>query len=168
MDKFTKIKKDGYILYKHQDGPTIGVGVEMDKHIIFSDGYAFKDLNRNGILDPYEDWRLPIEERVKDLAERMSLEEIAGLMLYSSHQAIAKINPLTLYTGQDEADTRKEIWDLTENQKKFLTEDNLRHVLVAMADDTYAAAKWNNTTKALIPDPRKRSKPECKAVHTGF
>lgn len=32
------------------------------------DGYAFKDLNRNGRLDPYEDWRLTPEERAVDLA----------------------------------------------------------------------------------------------------
>lgn len=44
--------------------------------------YAFKDMNRNGRLDPYEDWRLPAEERAKDLAARLSVEEISGLMLY--------------------------------------------------------------------------------------
>ena len=27
-------------------------------------GLSFKDLNRNGALDPYEDWRLPVEKRV--------------------------------------------------------------------------------------------------------
>ena len=44
--------------------------------------YAFKDLNRNGVLDPYEDWRLPAEERAADLASRLTLDEMAGLMLY--------------------------------------------------------------------------------------
>src|SRR5487761_2164712 len=28
---------------------------------------SFKDLNRNGVLDPYEDWRLPVDRRVADL-----------------------------------------------------------------------------------------------------
>jgi beta-glucosidase len=42
------------------------------------EGYAFKDLNRNGVLDPYEDWRLPLETRIAELAVRMSVEEIAG------------------------------------------------------------------------------------------
>ena len=36
---------------------------------------TFKDLNRNGVLDPYEDWRLPVEKRVADLVSRMTLEE---------------------------------------------------------------------------------------------
>ena len=40
-----------------------------------SDGYTFKDLNRNGALDIYEDARQPIEARVNDLLSQMTLEE---------------------------------------------------------------------------------------------
>ena len=36
--------------------------------------YQFKDLNKNGKLDPYEDWRLPMEERIADLVSQMTLE----------------------------------------------------------------------------------------------
>lgn len=48
------------------------------------DGLTFKDLNRNGVLDKYEDWRLPVEIRVADLVSKMTLEEKAGLMIHSS------------------------------------------------------------------------------------
>src|SRR5262249_47451764 len=44
------------------------------------DGITFRDLNKNGKLDPYEDPRCPIEERVEDLLQQMTLEEKAGLM----------------------------------------------------------------------------------------
>jgi len=44
----------------------------------------FKDLNGNGKLDPYEDWRLPVEQRVNDLLSRMTLAEKAGLMQITS------------------------------------------------------------------------------------
>ena len=44
------------------------------------DGITFRDLNKNGKLDPYEDPRRPIEERVEDLLQQMTLEEKAGLM----------------------------------------------------------------------------------------
>ena len=44
----------------------------------------FKDLNHNGSLDPYEDWRLPAEKRAADLLSRMTLEEKAGLMQITS------------------------------------------------------------------------------------
>jgi beta-glucosidase len=45
------------------------------------DGLLFKDLNKNGKLDVYEDWRRLIDERVKDLVAQMTLEEKAGLMV---------------------------------------------------------------------------------------
>ena len=47
-------------------------------------GLQFRDLNKNGVLDPYEDWRLPVERRIADLLSRMTLEEKAGLMIHSS------------------------------------------------------------------------------------
>ncbi len=47
------------------------------------DGESFRDLNKNGILDPYEDWRLPVEQRVEDLLGRMTKEEKAGLLYHS-------------------------------------------------------------------------------------
>ncbi len=50
------------------------------------DGLTFKDLDRNGKLDSYEDWRLPPEVRVADPVQRMSLEELAGLIARHSAQ----------------------------------------------------------------------------------
>ncbi len=47
-------------------------------------GLKFKDLNRNGKLDKYEDWRLSSEERGLDLLSKMSLEEKAGFMVINS------------------------------------------------------------------------------------
>ncbi len=44
------------------------------------DGITFRDLNKNGMLDPYEDPRRPIEERVEDLLQQMTLEEKAGML----------------------------------------------------------------------------------------
>jgi beta-glucosidase len=50
-------------------------------------GLTFKDLNRSGTLDPYEDWRLPAEKRAADLLSRLTLEEKAGLMQITSFNA---------------------------------------------------------------------------------
>lgn len=44
-------------------------------------GLLFKDLNKNGKLDVYEDWRRSKEERVNDLVAQMTVEEKAGLMV---------------------------------------------------------------------------------------
>ncbi len=52
--------------------------------ILTIDGLTFKDLNKNGKLDKYEDWRLPVEQRLADLVSQMTVEEKAGLMIHSS------------------------------------------------------------------------------------
>ena len=44
--------------------------------------FAYRDLNKNGNLDVYEDSRQPIESRVSDLLGQMTLEEKAGTMFF--------------------------------------------------------------------------------------
>ncbi len=51
------------------------------KDVITVDSFEFKDLNNNGKLDTYEDWRAPIDERIDDLVSQMTLEEKAGMMM---------------------------------------------------------------------------------------
>ena len=54
------------------------------KQLITVDGLQFKDLNGNGDLDPYEDWRLSPAERAADLIARMDRDEKVGLMLINT------------------------------------------------------------------------------------
>lgn len=52
-----------------------------------TDGLRFRDLNGNGALDPYEDPRLPVSDRVGDLLTRLSLAEKVGLMFHTVIEA---------------------------------------------------------------------------------
>jgi beta-glucosidase len=54
------------------------------KQIIEVDGLRFRDLDGDGELTPYEDWRLSPAERAADLVARMSPDEKLGLMVISS------------------------------------------------------------------------------------
>ena len=73
---------DGWFLVTNEGGTTLGYSKLSGKALLEVDGYAFKDLNGNGALDTYEDWRLTPEERAKGLVDLMSGEEIAP---YLSH-----------------------------------------------------------------------------------
>ncbi|SEK06570.1 beta-glucosidase [Sphingobium sp. AP50] len=42
----------------------------------------FRDLNRDGMLAPYEDWRLTPAERARDLVIRMTVQEKAGTVIF--------------------------------------------------------------------------------------
>jgi len=51
------------------------------------DGLEFRDLDHDGVLAPFEDWRLPASERARDLVGRLSIEEKVGLMLHGTLRA---------------------------------------------------------------------------------
>jgi beta-glucosidase len=152
--KWTETKSDNIITVINKEGQNLRFSASSGVKILTVDRLAFKDLNRNGKLDKYEDWRLPVEERAKDLASQMSIEQIAGLMLYSGHQAIPSTGggPFgnSTYKGKSFTESGAKPYDLTDQQIKFLKEDNLRHVLVTVLESPEVAAKWNNNMQALV------------------
>lgn len=164
-------------IVKNTGGQTLGYDTTTGVKILTVKGLAFKDLNKNNELDKYEDWRLTADERAKDLASKMSVEQIAGLMLYSAHQAIPSGNTrfgASTYNGKSFAESGADPSDLSDQQIKFLTKDNLRHVLVTTVKNPQTAAVWNNKVQVLceslgfgIPannssDPRHRSVAEAE------
>lgn len=136
-----------------KNGTKLGYSKTSGVKIIMVDGENFKDLNRNGELDKYEDWRLPAAVRAEDLAKKMTIEQIAGLMLYSGHQAIPA-NPAGFssgtYNGKSFPESEAAPYELSDQQKKFLKEDNLRHVLITTVKDPETAARWNNVMQAYV------------------
>lgn len=75
------------------------------KALLTVDNLQFKDLNGNQRLDPYEDWRLSVDDRVNDLTTQMTLEEKAGLMLIDTLNADCK--GAVPQTGVDFVNTQK-------------------------------------------------------------
>lgn len=55
----------------------------LEAPVLTENGFQFRDLNKNGKLDVYEDPRQPVEARVEDLLSQMTLAEKAGLMFHS-------------------------------------------------------------------------------------
>jgi beta-glucosidase len=151
--KWTEADKGSFKLISNEGGQSLGYSAVSGVKILTVDRLAFKDLNKNGKLDPYEDWRLPVDQRAKDLASKLSVEQIAGLMLYSGHQSIP-IMPGGQFGGtynkKPFPESGASASDLSDQQKKFLTEDNLRHVLITSVQSPGISAQWNNNEQALI------------------
>lgn len=134
---------------QNPDGPTLG---SVSAPILERDGLFFKDLEGAGTLLPYEDWRLTPGERAADLAARLTVEEIAGLMMYSAHQMVPAVpdGPFVgTYGGKTLEESGAEPWALTDQQKAFLEHDRVRHVLAAEIRDAGVAARWNNEMQAF-------------------
>ena len=137
--------------------------------LITISGFQFKDLNRNGKLDKYEDWRLPYEERAKDLVSKMSMEEKVGLMLISTSRLksersaqlnVQSDNSVTPSSDLNEEDqvsnnniiTRKPLPVPMMNAvgaTKAITQFHLRHFIMRANVSAKLTAEWTNKIQAL-------------------
>ncbi len=134
--------------------------------IIQANGLKFKDLNKNGKLDKYEDWRLSAEERSQDLLSRMSVEEKVGLMLISttrmkndwSFQAPKNTDPITSDFNEEDlvADinmfTRKPLpvpLMTAAGTTKAVTQFHLRHFILRSNTSAQITGEWANKLQAL-------------------
>lgn len=142
---FMKIEKDSYTIYKNEGGEVLSCN---SVPILEVDGFAFKDLEGTGELLPYEDWRRDDKTRAEDLAGRLTVEEMAGLMLHSSHQNVPTLPYTTMYphtySGKSYLESGADPWTLTDQQQQILKEENLRHILAANINDVETAVKWSN------------------------
>jgi beta-glucosidase len=151
--KWSETPKGSFNRIENTGGQTLGYSPNSGVNILTVDGLAFKDLNKNGKLDRYEDWRKPVAERAKDLASQMTVDQIAGLMLYSRHQAVpAQAGGYFggTYNGKPFPESGAKAHDLSDQQKAFLTTDNLRHVLMTSVENPTVSALWNNNVQALV------------------
>lgn len=144
---------DAFKIVTNTNGATLGYSPSSGVKILTIGKFKFKDLNKNGKLDRYEDWRLSAEDRAKDLAKKMSVEQISGLMLYSQHQAIPSADAgfgAGTYDGMPYSKSGAKPFVLNDSQKKFLKEDNLRHILITKVQSPEVAALWNNNMQAYV------------------
>ena len=130
------------------------------------DGLPFKDLNGNGRLDAYEDWRLTPLERSVDLTARMSLEQKAGFMLISStrmendwtFEEPKTIGPVG--SGFNEEDLVREHNMFTRVELEYpnmvaagttrdVSEFHKRHFILRASPSARTIAQWANNLQAL-------------------
>ena len=87
--------------------------------ILTVNGLQFKDLNKNGKLDLYEDWRQAPQIRVKDLVAQMTLEEKAGTMMHGTLRTGGPMGSVGFGNGYDLEAIRKLMQDAKVNS--FIT-----------------------------------------------
>ena len=123
--------------------------------ILEQDGYKFKDLNKNGELDPYEDWRLTPEERTEDLLSRMSDKNKAAQMAHMTLVTLKEswfsdldIGFALTYTYFAES---KESAGEKMNYVQSLCEESELGIPVVFSMDSVIGASWINDT-TILPD----------------
>ena len=111
-------------------------------------GFGFRDLNKNGRLDPYEDSRQQIEIRVENLLSQMSLEEKAGLM-FINMTSINKNGSLF-----EKPKLNEPISFFLETNSTLVAAKNMNHFNLLDAYEPEAFVKWNNNIQQLAEKTR--------------
>ena len=147
--KYTVISRENYFEICNENGKKLAMAHPKLKE---QDGFAFKNLSGTETLLPYEDWRLTPVERAADLAKRLSIEQIAGLMLWSPHQMVPFVPGMPFKGHYDGGDFIPGVTDpaaLTDEQRSFIQEEQLRNILLVQTESAATAARWNNKLQAL-------------------
>ncbi len=135
-------------------------------NILSINNFQFKDLNRNSILDKYEDWRLPYEVRAKDLISKMSVEQKVGFMLISStrlkndwsFEAPKTTEPVTSDFNEVDLVQTTNMFSKqplpvaimsAAGTTKAVTQYHLRHFILRVNTSTRTIAEWSNKLQAI-------------------
>jgi len=130
------------------------------KNIIGIYGLKFKDLNGDGKLDKYEDWRLPAEERAKDLVSQMNIDEKVGLLaIQSKPMGISqKDKSLTSHDGvldeEEKEKTEKEGGGMEYGTTHTIENMHMRHFIVRENTTPSNLATWINTMNEVAEGTR--------------
>ncbi len=132
------------------NGPTLMYSDKSGIQIIKKNGLFFKDHDRSGDIEKFEDWRNTPKQRAEDLANRLSIEDIAGLMLFTSHLAVPSIGERSQkYDGKSFEESGREPSDLSDLEKTFFLKNRIKHTLVTKVQSPKVAAEWNNKVQEL-------------------
>lgn len=107
-------------------------------------GTTFRDLNKNGKLDVYENSRAPIDARVNDILSQMTLEEKAGVMFieFTSVGENGKLSNIPKFTRLETL--------ITVPNSELVAANLMNHAsLMDAVDDTAAFANWANAVQKI-------------------
>ncbi len=132
-----------YFIYK--DASKL-IGKEAS--ILNIDGKEFRDLNKNGKLDTYEDSRATIEDRITDLISQMTIEEKAGAMFISM---AAMNNDGSLSETQSAFNP---ISYIVEGNSAMVLGKNMNHLNTLQSTSPEAMVAWHNNIQKLAERTR--------------
>ncbi|MBQ3695026.1 MAG: glycoside hydrolase family 3 C-terminal domain-containing protein [Synergistaceae bacterium] len=145
-DERTYIKP---VFTENSNGPTIGTTV---KSAIEVNGKYYRDSNGNGELDPFENWELDTDTRVKDLVSRMTADQKLGMLTIGDRSPGASLDIDSLdglldeYTG--EISNMFGTYQVV-GTTKAIGELGMRHFIFRQSPTPANIARWNNAMQQV-------------------
>ncbi|MEZ5378500.1 MAG: glycoside hydrolase family 3 N-terminal domain-containing protein [Acidimicrobiales bacterium] len=107
------------------------------------DGMVFRDLDHDGRLAPYEDWRLPTAERADDLLARMTTDEKIGTLLHGSAFSVGPLGAIGVGDHYD-----------LDALKPLVHDDAITSMICRLGAAPPALAEENNRLQVLAAEGR--------------
>lgn len=126
---------------ENEGGKTLSYNPNLGIKIIEKDGYAFKDLNNNGQLDPFEDWRLPITKRVEDFCMRFHIWQENDRLFYKRGNITLPEDFCTLMETYRKQESLLQSLDLGVEDREYLKENYSIAMLLLMFDNDFDTGK---------------------------
>jgi len=124
---------------------TVSINLKSNSsHLLTVDGYTFRDLNKNGKLDVYEDNRQSLDARVKDILSQMTIEEKAGMMFING----ARVND----DGSIENKPGTGMFAFAPNALELVREKKMNHFNLWAIPGIDALAHWYNSMQKYVED----------------
>ena len=151
--EYTTTQYEGYTVITQKGGPALGYTAGADSLILHVDDHAFKDHNRNGRLDVYEDWRKSPQERAEDLVKQMPVEYLSGILTNGHTVNVPGYSSMSvsgiLYNGKPFQESGAQPWAVCDRLIKAINDFDTRQVLMAHSESPTTSARWNNEVQQL-------------------
>ena len=137
------------MIIENMGGKALGYDPNSGVQIIEQDGYAFKDLDNSGYLEPFEDWRLPISLRVRDFSTRFGLWQEDRRLYYCKGAIDLPVEIITVMDRFEKEDMNHyldETWDDIE----YLKENDIVMVLLLMFDASDDRSKDSYLSQVIM------------------
>ena len=152
--------------YKNPNGPVIGVTV---KPVIEQDGLYFKDLNGDGVLSTFKDWRKSPQERAEALAKTLSVDEKIGLLFINSwkmgiyQEDKTKVDETGLL-NEEIVEKDESIFNIEKTYGTTYTvkDMGIRHLILRQNPKPDELVDWINELNRLVEEHNK--KPNFKII----
>jgi len=116
--------------------------------LLLVDSRPFRDLNKNGKLDVYEDSHKSIDDRIEDLVSQMNIEEKAGLMFIT----------MTAIGKEGELSETKTIFNPFSlpflSNSELVVKKKMNHFNTLQSPEPEALVAWNNNIQKLAERTR--------------
>jgi beta-glucosidase len=106
--------------------------------------FMFRDLNKNGKLDIYEDSRQPVEARVEDLLRQMTLEEKAGLLFIDG----------AIVNEDGSIEEKPGAWSYAGVAVNRIRQQKMNHFNLWQIPGVQAVARWHNELQRFAEQTR--------------